>query len=229
MTKGREHMASKGHNGQRGATRARVEQVRREQKSKERRRALLIFSVTGVMLLLIIGGVTFSVIRSETNKPDLSAVKSYPVTPDHVQTPVTYAQTPPAGGQHNPVWLNCATYSTPVPSENAVHSMEHGAVWVTYRPDLPADQVTALKAAMPSTYAVLSPFEGLKAPVVASAWGKQLFLDGVNDPRLEAFIRQYRQGSQAPESGAACTGGSDGTLPLDTGGGMPAPAPTAQP
>ena len=222
-------MASKGRNDQRAAARDRVEQVRREQKRKERRRAVLIFSVTGVMLLLIIAGVTFSVIRSEASKPDLSAVKSYEVTPDHVQTPVEYAQTPPAGGEHNPVWLNCASYTTPVPSENAVHSMEHGAVWVTYRPDLPADQVAALKEAMPSTYVVLSPFEGLKAPVVASAWGKQLFLDGVNDPRLEAFIRQYKQGSQAPESGAPCTGGSDGTLPLDGGGGAPAPSPTAQP
>lgn len=206
-----------------------VQQLRLEQQRKERRRALLIYSVTGLTVLLIIGGVAFSLIRTEANKPDLSAVKSYKVTPEHVQTPVTYAQTPPAGGKHNPIWLNCATYPTPVPNENAVHSMEHGAVWVTYRPDLPADQVATLKAAIPSTYAVLSPFPGLKAPVVASAWGKQLSLDGADDPRLEAFIREYRQGSQAPESGAACTGGSDGTLPLGTGGGMPAPSETTQP
>ena len=208
---------------------ARVQQLQREQRRKERRRALLIYGVTGITVLLISGGVAFSLMRTEANKPDLSAVKSFKVTPEHVQTPVEYAQTPPAGGKHNPIWLNCATYATPVPNENAVHSMEHGAVWVTYRPDLPTDQVAALKAAIPSTYAVLSPFPGLKAPVVASAWGKQLFLDGADDPRLAAFIREYRQGSQAPESGAACTGGSDGTLPLDAGGGMPAPSPTTQP
>lgn len=208
---------------------ARVQQLQREQKRKERRRALLIYGVTGITVLLIIGGVALSLMRTEANKPDLSAVESFKVTPEHVQTPVEYAQTPPAGGKHNPIWLNCATYATPVPNENAVHSMEHGAVWVTYRPDLPTDQVAALKAAIPSTYAVLSPFPGLKAPVVASAWGKQLFLDGAADPRLAAFIREYRQGSQAPESGAACTGGSDGTLPLDAGGGMPPPSPTTQP
>ena len=208
---------------------AKVQQLQREQKRKERRRAGLIYATTGITVLLIIGGVAFSLIRTEANKPNLTAVKSYKVTPEHVQTPVTYAQTPPAGGKHNPVWLNCATYPTEVPNENAVHSMEHGTVWVTYRPDLPAGQVTALKAAIPSTYAILSPFPGLKAPVVASAWGKQLLLDGADDPRLAAFIRQYRQGSQAPESGAACTGGSDGTAPLDAGGGMSAPSPSAQP
>ena len=221
-------MASKGHKD--GTERAgRIEQLRREQQRKERRRALGIFGITGITVLLIVGGVAFSIVRAEANKPDLSAVKSYEVTPDHVQTPVKYEQTPPAGGKHNPVWLNCATYTAPVPSENAVHSMEHGAVWVTYRPDLPAEQVAALTTAIPTTYAVLSPFPGLKSPVVASAWGKQLTLDSATDPRLEAFIREYRQGPQAPESGAACTGGSDGTVPLDAGGGMPAPSPSTQP
>lgn len=208
---------------------ARVEQLRREQERGERRRALLIYSVTGIAVLLIIGGVAASRLLTEANKPYLSAVKTYEVTPEHVQTPVAYPQTPPAGGKHNPIWLNCAIYPKPVPNENAVHSMEHGAVWVTYRPDLPADQVATLQSAIPSTYAVLSPFPGLPATVVASAWGKQLALDSADDPRLAAFIRQYRQGSQAPESGAACTGGSDGTLPLDAGGGMSAPSPTAQP
>lgn len=208
---------------------AKVEQLRREQQRKERRRVLLIYSVTGLVVLFIVGGVAFSLIRTEATKPDLSGVKSYQVTPEHVQTPVKYPQTPPAGGKHNPIWLNCGTYPTPVPNENAVHSMEHGAVWITYRPDLPAAQVAALKAAVPSTFAILSPFPGLKSPVVASAWGKQLSLDSADDPRLAAFIRQYRQGSQAPESGAACTGGSDGSVPLDGGGGMQAPSPAGQP
>ncbi len=53
-----------------------------------------------------------------------------------------------------------------------------------------------------------SPYEGLDAPVVASAWGKQLRLEGANDPGLERFVRAYHQGPQTPEPGAACTGGT---------------------
>lgn len=217
-------MASKSHKG--NTDRAeRVRQMQREQQRKERRRAQLIYGITGVVVLLMIGGVTFSLVRT-AQRNSLAAVKSYKVTPQHVSTPVKYAQTPPAGGKHNPIWLNCATYAKAIPNENAAHSMEHGAIWVTYRPGLSAGQMQVLQSAMPPTYAILSPYPGLKSPVVASAWGKQISLKGANDPRLKAFIRKYTQGPQAPESGAACTGGTDGTLPLNAGGGMSDVPPT---
>lgn len=204
-----------------------LQQLQRDHQRRERRRAVLIYSVTGGVVLLLVGAATFGIAQA----PDLSAVRTYKVSPKHVTTPVKYPQSPPAGGKHNPIWLNCGSYGTAVPSENAVHSMEDGAVWVTYRPDLPAKQVAALKTALPSTYAVLSPFPGLKAPVVASAWGRQLVLDGAEDKRLGLFFREYVQGAQAPESGAACTGGTDGSMPLDAGagGGLPAPNPADQP
>lgn len=150
------------------------------------------------------------------NGAEPEGVTSYEVVAGiHVTTPVDYPQTPPVGGEHNPVWLNCGTYDAPVPSENAVHSMEHGAVWVTYTPDLSDADVETLREQMPATYAILSPMADLPAPVVATAWGKQLVLDGADDPRLAQFITAFAQSPQAPEAGASCTGGSDGTLPLD--------------
>ena len=127
---------------------------------------------------------------------------------NHVEGTVSYPQTPPVGGDHNPVWQNCGFYSSPVRNENAVHSMEHGAVWITYQPDLPSDQVEVLRnLAHDNTYVLVSPFPDSPAPVVASAWGKQLQLDSANDPRLEQFVSAFREGPQAPERGAACTNG----------------------
>lgn len=128
---------------------------------------------------------------------------------DHVSGPVTYAQVPPVGGQHSGVWLNCGIYNDPVPNVNAVHDLEHGAVWVTYQPTLPAAQVSALRSLVASfhSYVDLSPYPGLPSPVTASAWGIQLKLDSASDPRLKQFIDTYRQGPQTPEAGATCTGG----------------------
>lgn len=189
----------------------RVEEMQAAARAKERRRSIVIWG--SVIAAVLVIGVTVAVVimRDVASRPSLAAVESFEVEGFHVETPVTYEQTPPVGGEHSSVWLNCGVYDAPVPNENAVHSLEHGAVWVTYRPDLPAQDVETLTASVPDTYMIVSPFEDLPAPVVASAWGKQLLLDGPTDARLAEFIREYRQGPQTPEPGASCTGGTDGT------------------
>jgi hypothetical protein len=127
----------------------------------------------------------------------------------HTEGVVDYAQSPPAGGEHNPVWQNEGFYEEPVRDETAVHTLEHGAVWITYSPDLAQQQKDAIRGLVEDQTCVLaSPYEGLDSPVVASAWGKQLRLESADDSELESFIRAYRQGPQTPEPGAACTGGT---------------------
>lgn len=141
----------------------------------------------------------------------LSAVKTFTkLARNHVTTPVKYAQTPPVGGNHSALWLNCGIYNKPVPNENAVHSMEHGAVWITYDPKkINGNSLTTLQKEIPSVYAVLSPYPGIKSAVVASAWGKQLSLNKVDDLRLTKFITLYANSPKAPEAGGECTGGLD--------------------
>ncbi|HSO66127.1 MAG TPA: DUF3105 domain-containing protein [Ornithinibacter sp.] len=199
------------------AGRGKLDELKKAQQAKERRTRVVLITSVATVILLIAGVVGFTVWRDVSTRPTLDAVDEFTVTRDHTTDPVTYEQNPPVGGDHHPTWLNCGVYGEPVPNELAVHSLEHGAVWVTYRPDLPADQVAVLADAVPDTYIVLSPVDDLPAPVVASAWGVQLQLTGVDDPRLEEFITQYRQGPQTPEPGAACTGGSDGELPTTSG------------
>ena len=128
----------------------------------------------------------------------------------HPTQRVAYDHSPPFGGPHDAFWAPCngVVYPRAVRNENMVHSLEHGAVWVTYRPDLAAEQIRALRTlAQRQTFVLVSPFPGLPAPVVASAWGRQLRLDAPADPRLAQFVRRYRAGPQAPEPGARCTGG----------------------
>jgi Protein of unknown function (DUF3105) len=138
----------------------------------------------------------------------------------HVTSPVTYSVTPPVGGQHNAIWMNCGTYDKPVPSERAVHNMEHGAIWVTYRPSLPQSQVDKLRAfaqkqtvlpsaeGAPSRYMDLTPYPGLPSPIVISSWGFQLKVSSPDDPRLQRFVNTFRASpTYTPEYGGACTGG----------------------
>ncbi len=53
----------------------------------------------------------------------------------------------------------------------------------------------------------MAPYPGLDAPVVVTVWGRQLSLDGADDPRLGLFIEAFGAGETAPEPTASCAGG----------------------
>jgi len=133
---------------------------------------------------------------------------------EHSEAPQTYPQTPPVGGVHSSVWQNCGIYGQPIQNEHAVHSLEHGAVWITYQPDLPQATVDQLRNLVRGhDHVIISPYPNLPKPVVASAWGLQLPLDDAADPRLSLFISRYESGPQTPEPGAVCSGGIGTPLP----------------
>lgn len=127
---------------------------------------------------------------------------------EHVRHDVDYPTAPPAGGPHLGIWLNCGFYTVPVLDELAVHSLEHGAVWVTYRSEVDGAILTALQAlALQSSHLLVSPYEAQAAPLVLSAWGRQLALDSLEDPRFDQFLDVYLfDGPTAPEPGASCSG-----------------------
>ena len=146
-------------------------------------------------------------------KSDLGKLKAA-----HVTGSVSYpdqATTPPVGGNHNAVPETCAVYSQQIPNVHAVHSMEHGAAWVTYRPSLPVAQLATLKSEVTGNpYRLMSPYPGLKSAVSLQAWGRQLFVDSASDPRVKEFLGNFTNGPTTPERGGSCSGTSQtGTSP----------------
>lgn len=202
---------------QRAAKRAqKLAAFRREQARSKRNRLIGIVAATTATCVVLVALVAY-VVTSGGGKTEpvktIAGVHTFRgLTANHVSGQVDYKQTPPVGGNHAAVPLNCGVYSQPVPNENAVHSLEHGAVWVTYDPGvITADKLQTLRKDIPNTYAILSPYDHLPSPIVASAWGKQLKVSNVGDPRIKQFIAKYRQSPHAPEPGAPCSGGIDGT------------------
>jgi hypothetical protein len=143
---------------------------------------------------------------------------------DHYDGPIRYAVTPPAGGDHASKWMNCGIYDFAVPSERAGHNLEHGAVWITYRPNLPRSQVEKLeefvlrqpmvvvvkngaRVETGERYLDMSPFPGLPAPIVISSWAHQLRVDSPDDPRLQRYVDTFRVSEKyGPEYGPTCEG-----------------------
>jgi hypothetical protein len=177
-------------------------------------------AVVGVLAVLLLGGIGYQIYRLQkpshggdagNDIPQLAAVQTFDFPGgDHTSDPVTYDQTPPAGGPHDPAWEDCGVYPQPIRNENAVHSLEHGTVWVTYRPGLAPSDVQSLATALhavKSGKTMLSPYDGLPAPVVVTVWNAQLDLTGADDPRLALFLGVYGDGHTAPEPNASCAGG----------------------
>jgi hypothetical protein len=188
----------------------------------------------GVAVVVAAGGIiTYAAIQArDAGKPfgerpaqQIAGVVNYRKTDpsmlqrNHQPGKQTYKVTPPVGGNHNQAWQNCMgdVYPAQVPNEQAVHSLEHGAVWLTYRPDLPKAQVDALAAKVQGKdYVLMSPYPGLDKPVSLQAWGFQLKLDSATDSRVEKFIQGFSQAASV-ENGATCGQG------LTTTGTEPAP------
>ena len=142
----------------------------------------------------------------------VDGVVEYGITDNaHVEGNVDYRIDPPVAGPHNPVWANCKFYDGPIPNENAVHSLEHGSVWITYEPGTDADTLTAIQAIVdsdPSQHILASEYADQGSPIVLTAWDRQLKVDSIDDPRVQEFVGTYLLADTAPEPGAACSGGA---------------------
>lgn len=185
--------------------------VSRRTKGAERRLAVL-----AAASLLALGAcsstkdepVATIVVASEAEPTTIRGVSEFTIAvPSHVETAVKYEQSPPAGGDHFPAWMNCGVYAEPVQNELAVHSLEHGAVWLSHRADADDTTRAALRSlAEGQTHVLVAPYPDMPSPIVATAWGAQLRVENAADPRLAAFVSKYQQGAQTPEPGAPCSG-----------------------
>ncbi|MGA5097647.1 DUF3105 domain-containing protein [Streptomyces lavendulocolor] len=203
--------------------RARIEQMRRAEQARERRTRIITISVSALVVAGLVGFGGYVLNEENKEKEQREAAAKAPISDEkswdakklgrnHVTKPVTYPMKPPVGGDHDQVWLNCDrdVYKKPVPERNAVHSLEHGAVWVTYNDKAPASEVKKLEEKVGKTsYSFMSPVKDQAGAIMLSAWGKQVTVDGADDPRVDAFFTKYVQGPQTPEPGAACTNGLD--------------------
>jgi hypothetical protein len=189
--------------------------------------------ITTIVLVLFAGGiVTYAVTQSSDKssgssvctgtgntcyvQPEVSAAKKikgleYHKEPNHnhVAGVVKYDRSPPIGGNHNQIWAVCTgvVYNHQIANENAVHMLEHGAVWITYNPKTAtaADIKTLTSLVDGVNYMALSPYAGLKTPVSLQAWDYQLFVPKASDPRVQAFVDALRFNPKTtPEPSAGC-------------------------
>lgn len=189
--------------------------------------------ITTVVLVLFAGAIVlYAVTRSsDTNgnasdskvsaadkpwvRPEIAAAKKIngltykkEIKHSHVKGTVKYDTSPPIGGDHSGVWADCQgkVYDHQIANENAVHMLEHGAVWITYNPKTAtAPDVKKLQSLVDGVDRMaLSPYAGLKTPISLQSWNYQLFVSQATDPRISAFIEALRYNPDTTPEQAGC-------------------------
>jgi hypothetical protein len=153
---------------------------------------------------------TASTTNTAPTPGDIEGLTAFPnVEQGHQEGFLNYNRYPPAGGIHAPHWWNAGIYDEQIPVEKAVHTLEHGGVWIVYHPaDTTPEEIETLRSLVRGrTCTLLSPgvYGGQTTKLSAVAWGYALDLEDVNDPRIPQFIASFERGPQSPEPGAACS------------------------
>ena len=169
------------------------------------------------VLIFAVGAISYAVVKvnqaeaNEVQSPDeIEGVETFDdPSATHVVEPVDYPQSPPVGGDHDGVWADCTgtVYDVDIRHENAVHGLEHGAVWITYNPDQVSEEdITQLESLVDGVGGrMLSPFEGQDSPISVQSWSNQLKVESATDPRIEQYADFFTSNAEyAPEPGATC-------------------------
>ena len=182
--------------------------------SSDRQSRLYIYGTGLVLVLALFGATAFSIINSNNQERALDLAASKPIvgvksftglSRNHITAELAPTSLPPTGGDHAANWTECGIYNSPVNTSMSLHSLEHGAAWISYQPTLPKDQIKTLESFVTqNSYRLIAPYDNLASPIVLSAWGKQLSVTNASDPRIAVFLKAFTQGPDTPEPGAPC-------------------------
>ena len=168
----------------------------------------------GVLAILAIGIVGFIVFSNSNEPPKEQTLGTQyaDLGTKHVPegTKVNYNSNPPSSGDHFQSPAPLGFYQEEIPDGAAIHNLEHGYIWVAYRPDLPADQIQKLKALFfkPFSNPDFKPSKVIvtkrptnPAPISIVSWRWTMNLDSYDGDKLMQFYLQHV--SKSPEAAAS--------------------------
>jgi hypothetical protein len=174
------------------------------QRRAARRERIVRVAIIG---LLAGGFLWFFLLQTQRDVPDSISghrVEQFPESGagQHVTGPVDYDSTPPTHGPHGTV-VECGVHAEPIPNENQVHMLEHGAIGIQYRPDLDLADVRAIEDIVRSYDGRVfsAPYPDMRSAIAVTAWGELMRLDSLDADAIRGFVTELR--GQGPED-VAC-------------------------
>lgn len=105
----------------------------------------------------------------------------------------TYNSDPPTSGTHANAWAPCGVYRQVIPKPFQVHSLEHGAVIIQYRPDLPEQERNEVEDLVRelATHAISAPGENVSGDLVMTAWTHMQIVDEFDIDAVRDFWADF--------------------------------------
>jgi hypothetical protein len=111
---------------------------------------------------------------------------------------VTYNSNPPTSGPHWPSAAPWGIYDNPEPDERYVHNLEHGGIWISYKPTVDAETITQLKDfAKRYRKIIVTPRAANDSNIALAAWMHKQNMDAYDEATIIKFIEAYYD--QGPE------------------------------
>jgi hypothetical protein len=178
---------------------------RKERRDKLIRRSVILVALLGIVWFLFLRNITPNEINGH-EVLDFSTAGAG----QHQPPPISYETSPPVAGPHSSA-VPCGVYAEQIPNENQVHDLEHGAVGVQYKPDLPVAQIRRIEELVRSydSHVFAGPYEEMESNITLTAWGHMLRLDSFEEQTIRDFIDEFAEGGDAPEGFQDCPNEAD--------------------
>jgi hypothetical protein len=164
------------------------------------RQGIIISSI----VVIVIGLAVFLFLNANTPAEDLPAVgEAYEIQgAQHIpegSSHEVYNSNPPTSGSHYAQPANWGIYERPLADEQAIHNLEHGGIWISYR-DIDEETLTRLRdlANRNRGAVILSPREDNDKKIALASWGRLENLDEFDEERIQFFIRSNKNKSPEP-------------------------------
>lgn len=172
---------------------------------KKRLKAVFVWTVVILMILFFGGGALISLIErpgiEERGRPRrLSVENRVKVFSDqgvaHISDGEVFADynsNPPTSGPHYAAAAKWGIYEEELPDERLLHNLEHCGIWISYRPDIPAEEKAKIEAfarGFPSKI-IVTPRAKNSSPIALAAWTRLLELDSFSEEDANGFAALY--------------------------------------
>ena len=182
----------------------------------------------GAIVLAVIVGTSYFFVWYSKRPVNIPGETYAELSRDHVSLDHqdTYNSNPPSSGPHYPSPANWGAYDYEVADKIFIHNLEHGGIWISYKPTVAPAVVDGLKSVMKefSDYKlVMAPRSANDADVAVAAWA-HVYKFNLKDPTqlspeekksIEKFY--YALKDHGPEY---VPGNMPGVDPKDVGGAL---------